>query len=88
MEDYMVTFPNTHSAIMGEQSLLTQRVPSSVMPMPPSISGGCDICLRIKGDHRAHAASILRTAGVSVDGWYRIDRANTVSRFSRVEIDQ
>lgn len=44
---YIITFPNTHMAILAEKSLLQGGFSVGVMPVPSSISAGCGIALRV-----------------------------------------
>lgn len=79
--EFMITFPNTHSAIRGEQALLRGEVGSSVMPMPSSVVAGCGICLRVTGAEIQQARVLLTEAGVLPDGCYRIERQDGCARY-------
>ena len=72
--EYIVAFPNTHSAILAEQTLLNAGLPAGVMPMPAAISAGCGICLRLPENSAAEAYALLRQTGIPTDGWYRMER--------------
>lgn len=55
---YIITFPNTHMAILAEKSLLQGGFSVGVMPVPSSIRAGCGIALRVT-DHHAAKANLL-----------------------------
>ncbi|AGA70716.1 Protein of unknown function (DUF3343) [Desulfitobacterium dichloroeliminans LMG P-21439] len=44
---YIVTFPNTHMAILAEKSLQQGGFSVGIMPIPSSIKAGCGIALRV-----------------------------------------
>ena len=52
---YVITFPNTHMAILAEKYLLEGGFSVGVMPVPSSIKAGCGIALRVLDHERAKA---------------------------------
>lgn len=52
---YIITFPNTHMAILAEKSLLQGGFSVGVMPVPSSIKAGCGIALRVADYHQPKA---------------------------------
>jgi hypothetical protein len=47
LAELIITFPNTHDAIMGERILLDAGLDVRVMPMPIQLGPACGIALRI-----------------------------------------
>ncbi|MGT9066331.1 DUF3343 domain-containing protein, partial [Enterococcus faecalis] len=39
--EYLLTFPNTHYAVLAEQVLLARKVAVRVFTLPPSLTDGC-----------------------------------------------
>lgn len=73
--DALFTFPSTHGAIRGEQTLLEGGLPARVMPLPAQVRAGCGIGLRIPCPLRKKAALLLEERGVELQGVYlRTDR--------------
>jgi hypothetical protein len=67
--EMLYTFNTTHDAIAAEKALLDHGISVRVMPMPPQISAGCGIALRIS---REDAAAAQNAAGVPIQGIYKI----------------
>ncbi|WP_088225111.1 DUF3343 domain-containing protein [Desulfosporosinus sp. FKB] len=44
---YILTFANTHAAILAEKALLQAGYSVGVMPLPSGIKAGCGIALRV-----------------------------------------
>lgn len=84
----MITFPNTHSAILGEQKLLAAGMCPLVMPMPQSVSAGCGICLRLPHKQQSQAAGILAAAGVATEGWYAITQQGGKQVYTPIPLEQ
>jgi hypothetical protein len=67
-EELILSFHNTHGAIMGERKLLDSGVPVMVMPMPKPIGPACGMCLRIPPEDIEKAQNLL---GETIAGIYR-----------------
>jgi len=70
----IITFGSTNYAIKAEQCLVAKGIRASVMPLPPRISAGCGICLRVDTGSMEPALRCLADEGI--DG---------VSAYSRQE---
>jgi hypothetical protein len=68
--EYLITFKNTNFAIKAEQALLAQSLPVGVMPLPPQISAGCGICLRLKENDIRQALQVLAAANIDEIGLF------------------
>jgi hypothetical protein len=68
--EYIVTFPNTNSAIKSEQLLIARSLHVSVMPLPGQIRAGCGICLRLRPDETGRALELLAESGIGETGVY------------------
>lgn len=58
--EYIITFENTHFAILSERVLLEKGLKVTVFPLPSQLKAGCGICLRIKPDTIAAALGVLK----------------------------
>ncbi len=76
--EYVVTFPSTNQAILGENLLLNQEFTVQVMPLPATIKAGCGLCLRLQPDQFQDAHQVLLDGGVMIEGIYRRDRAKGI----------
>ena len=63
--EYIITFKNTKFAIKAERCLLERKLQAGVLPLPPQISAGCGICLRVNQDEIEPALNAL--ADESID---------------------
>ncbi|GHV11228.1 hypothetical protein FACS189491_02100 [Spirochaetia bacterium] len=66
--ELILSFHNTHEAIMGERKLLDSGVPVQVMPMPKPIGPACGMCLRLPLKDIEKAQGLL---GETIAGIYR-----------------
>jgi len=72
-----ITFPNTHSALKAEKVLEGASVlPFVIMPVPTMISSGCGLAIKVFPEGSEEAVDILGSAGVTIDGVYRIDKTS------------
>jgi hypothetical protein len=67
-EELILSFHNTHEAIMGERKLLDSGVPVMVMPTPKPIGPACGMCLRVPPGDIEKARGLL---GETIAGVYR-----------------
>lgn len=75
--EYIITFPNTNSAIKSEQCLLAVNLHVGVMPLPSQIRAGCGICLRLPPEEIGHALTILSEKTIVDTGLYmRVEHDN------------
>ena len=72
-----ITFPNTHSALKAEKILQgADLLPFVIMPVPRTISAGCGLAIKVFPEGSDQAVDILGSAGVPIDGVYRIDKTS------------
>ncbi|GHV96592.1 hypothetical protein AGMMS50293_29120 [Spirochaetia bacterium] len=72
--ELIITFPNTHDAIMGERILLDSGLDVRVMPMPIQLGPACGIALRIDPADLEMAKSLL---GETIGGiYFRADQSS------------
>lgn len=69
--ELLVTFPDTHNAIRGEQVLLAAGVPVRVMSLPGGLGSACGICLRIDAGDLPRAEELFLTDRIARAGVYR-----------------
>ena len=65
--ELIITFRNTHEAIMGERTLLDSGVDVRVMPMPAQLGPACGIALRIAPADLEKTGGLL---GETISGIY------------------
>ncbi|MDR1194309.1 MAG: DUF3343 domain-containing protein [Peptococcaceae bacterium] len=68
--DIVFTFRSTRDAIGGEKSLLDNRLPVSIMPLPSQLGAGCGLCLRVAEADLSAARRLLAAARVAPEGVY------------------
>jgi hypothetical protein len=63
----VITFHNTHDAIMAERLLLDSGIEAQVMPQPPLLGPACGIALRVNA---AEMEKIRPLLGAVIAGVY------------------
>ena len=71
---YIITFPNTHSAIQAEKLLEKSLLSFLIMPVPRAISSGCGLAIKTSPDHYDEVTAVLEAGGVSIQGAYAADK--------------
>lgn len=69
---YILTFANTHAAILAEKALLQAGYPAGVMPLPSGIKAGCGIALRV-ADYIA-SNTLLQENNIVVSAIYQVSK--------------
>ncbi len=69
--EYIITFKSTNFAIKAEKCLLEDKIFAGVLPLPPQISAGCGICLRVKEEELPRALTVLTNNGIEGIGLYK-----------------
>lgn len=69
--DIVVTFHTTHGVITGEKVLLADELPVEVSGLPPAISAGCGLCLRLQENQLEKALAVLGVHDIAIQGVYR-----------------
>lgn len=81
MEEYIVfSFDSTHEAIKSEKALENCRLDGRLIPLPPEISAGCGLSLRIAVKDKVEAFNILKQAEVGISGIFKL-RKEGIKRF-------
>jgi hypothetical protein len=70
IREIIITFRNTHDAIMGERKLLDAGIDVRIMSMPSRLGPACGICLRVNPGDIEKARMLL---GGSILGMYRAE---------------
>jgi hypothetical protein len=73
--ELIITFHNTHEAIMGERILLDSGIDVRVMPMPVTLGPACGMALRV-GPADLERISVL--LGKTITGVYQADETKRV----------
>lgn len=68
--EYIITFNSTNIAIKAEQLLLARGLHVGVLPLPPQISAGCGISLRITPGEIDTAINILTDNNINDIGLF------------------
>lgn len=69
--EYIITFENTHFAILSERHLLGAGLAVNVLPLPSQLSAGCGICLRLKPQIIGEALKALKALEIGKIGLYK-----------------
>lgn len=69
--ELIFTFENASQAIHAEQALLAAGVGVRVMPLPPQISAGCGLCVRVAPGERAATVRTLEEHAVPIACLYQ-----------------
>lgn len=60
MEYFIITFPNTHSAMACEEKLRNNKINIIVIPTPTSITRSCGIAIRFKSEDYVSIIEIIK----------------------------
>lgn len=60
MEYFIITFPNTHSAMACEEKLRNNKINIIVIPTPTSITRSCGIAIRFKSEDYGSITEIIK----------------------------
>lgn len=69
-QEIVLTFPNVHNALRGEQALLDSSLAVRIMSRPAALGEGCGICLRVNVDEYEAALDALQKAAVVLEAAY------------------
>ncbi|NLI94127.1 MAG: DUF3343 domain-containing protein [Peptococcaceae bacterium] len=81
---YILTFPNTHAAIIAEKKLLQSGYPVGVMPMPTTIQSGCGIALRVEDYYSSH--ELLKKNNILVEAVYEVSANNQGTVYRKLSL--
>lgn len=77
MEEYIVfAFDSTHEAIKSEKLLEEKNVNGRLIPLPPEVSAGCGLALRINKEIKDEVISLLTNNDVSIGKMYSLIKEN------------
>lgn len=75
METYIVmSFKSTHDAIKAETLVKRNNVDARLIPLPPEVSAGCGLALRLKEEDKNRVIKILEESLVTPDGVYEMTK--------------
>lgn len=57
---YIITFPNTHSAMACEEKLRNNKISIIVIPTPTSITRSCGIAIRFKSEDYGSIIEVIK----------------------------
>lgn len=60
MEYFIITFPNTHSAMACEEKLRFNKINIIIIPTPTSITRSCGIAIRFKSEDYDSISEIIK----------------------------
>ncbi len=80
----IVAFDSTHDAIKSETVTGREGVASRLIPIPPEVSAGCGLALRILPEDENKVRGILKDAGVK-GSYYTLIRDGTKRTVEKVE---
>lgn len=66
----VITFPNTHSVMCAESTLHSLGLPGEVANVPPAISAGCGLCLRLPQTVQAQVLAQLNQQNIAMQDCY------------------
>lgn len=69
--EVILTFDNTHAAILAEQYILAAGIAVKVMPLPGAIAAGCGLCLRLEATAVEPGMAILRSQHIKTRAYRR-----------------
>lgn len=78
--EYVLTFQNTHFAVMSEQYLLANNLQVTCIPLPSELSAGCGISLRLNEAEIEAAVRVLREKGIGFALYARSEGETTYTR--------
>ncbi|NMM62048.1 DUF3343 domain-containing protein [Clostridium sp. P21] len=67
---YILTFPNTHSAISGESVLKNNNIKVEIMPTPTVITKSCGISIKLGGEFIEKVSALIKRGELSIKGIY------------------
>lgn len=80
----IVAFESTHDAIKSETLTGRESIASRLIPIPPEVSAGCGLALRILPEDETRVRAIL--AGANVHGsYYKLKRDGNRRTVERLE---
>ncbi|MFA6941997.1 MAG: DUF3343 domain-containing protein [Clostridiaceae bacterium] len=71
MEYFIITFPNTHSAMACEQVLRDNDISIIVIPTPTSITRSCGIAIRFKSEDYSSISEIINKESIAFMNIYK-----------------
>lgn len=80
----IVAFESTHDAIKSETLTGRAGIASRLIPIPPEVSAGCGLALRILPDDEPTVRQILTGANVA-GSYYRLIRTGIKRTIERME---
>lgn len=78
MEKYIIfAFDSTHAAILSEKVLKENNLNGRLIPLPPEVSAGCGLSLRIDEKDRDIVSEKLSENNVGIDGVFELIKEGT-----------
>lgn len=69
--EIILTFDNTHAAILAEQYILAAGIAVKVMPLPAAIAAGCGLCLRLDATSLEQGLALLHEHRIKTKAYRR-----------------
>ena len=70
MENYIITFENTHTAMDGEDTLKTEGINLTIIPTPTYITKSCGISIRLNKKEYEKAKNIIDSGKIRIKNIY------------------
>jgi len=86
LEKYsVISFKSTHDAIKGETLIKREGTEGRLIPLPPEVSAGCGLALRLDPKDLEAVTSLFDAEGVKYDGIYGLTREDGKRKVTRTD---
>lgn len=88
--DYIiVSFPSTHHAMAGEKIAenLCKNKEARLIPIPPEVSAGCGLALKIPSDILTPILDKLKLEGIQIEGAFLLQVLNGKKTYTKQNIN-
>lgn len=69
-EYVLLTFASSHAAMAAEFAVRKSTSPARLIPLPPDISAGCGLALRLPATDIQQVVALLEESAIDVEGPY------------------
>ena len=83
----LVSFPSTHHAIAGEKLAKTNDIENArLIPLPPQISAGCGLVLKIDAEELENVLTILSKGNILYEDVFLVQEKENVKTYTKQDI--
>ena len=89
-DDYIIiSFPSTHHAMAGEKIAMSvcQNKEARLIPIPPEVSAGCGLALKLKSDVLNSVLDVLKQEGIQTEGVFLVQLLDGKKTYTQREIN-